>query len=333
MEENFEKNTTIYISSKTHLNITFNLLQCGVNELLPGGHLSVGSSDSFTIMCINSGDALLETNSLAFKLSEKQGYFCFPDTKCSLQNLGEKNCRIVWLSFTGYLVENYLNRANISRTKPVFADSDSEVSSRLNRLYNASMKMPNRYCRMVSILYDIFSHLLEGNPTRNGDGSQSNDEFYSVKAVEYIERNYAKDLSVDEIAAALGISRKYLYSIFNNTIKIPPKQYLIYYRIEKACTRLKSTNQSVLEIAESVGYANQFYFAREFKRLVGKTPTEYRKDPSFTEIFSHRAFASTLRENNKDKSLLLPLDENLISVYLPPEPGNAAALGRLKKKV
>jgi AraC-like DNA-binding protein len=128
---------------------------------------------------------------------------------------------------------------------------------------------------------------------------------------------------VDEIAAAVGISRKHLYSVFNDILKIPPKQYLIYYRIEKACTRLKSTDQSVQEIAESVGYSNQFYFSKEFKRLTGRSPSEYRKSPNRSEIFSYRSFLSTLKEQLEDHSLDLPVNEQILSVYLPPQPVGA----------
>jgi AraC-like DNA-binding protein len=83
--------------------------------------------------------------------------------------------------------------------------------------------------------------------------------------------------------------------------------------------RLRSTEQSVFEISESVGYANQFYFAKEFKRLTGLTPSEYRKSPNHSELFSYRTFVPTLQERNGDM-LGLPLEENIISVYSPPMP-------------
>ena len=98
------------------------------------------------------------------------------------------------------------------------------------------------------------------------------------------------------------------------------KQYLIYYRIEKAVRRLKLSNQSVQEIAESVGYANQFYFAREFHRLTGVTPTEYRKNPDAGDIFSYRTFLPTLQERLRDHSMDLPANEVILTVNTPPKP-------------
>ena len=62
---------------------------------------------------------------------------------------------------------------------------------------------------------------------------------------------------------------------------------------------LRSTQQSVQEIAEAVGYANQFYFSKEFKRIVNMRPTEYRKSSGEIEIFTWHSFEATLMNNYK----------------------------------
>lgn len=319
MEEGLATSNVVYISSKSHLNLTFNLCECGVSELLSSGDLRLDDKDTFTLMCVRHGAVLLETNELAFRFGSTQGFFTFPDEKYDLKNVGEGTAEVVWLSFSGYQVENYLNRANIFRSKPVFADPDDYVGARMDSIYAASQKFPNRYCRMMSMLYNIFSHLLDANPTKNGDGYVDNSSFYSAKAVDFIMRNYTMDISVNDIAAALGITRKHLYSVFAKELKIAPKQYLICYRIEKACIRLKSTSQSVLEVAESVGYANQFYFTKEFKRLTGMSPTEYRKNPYFSEVLSYRALYSTLQGQFENGSVDFPLIEQTESKVVPPQ--------------
>jgi AraC-like DNA-binding protein len=313
-------NGTIHISSKSHLNLTFNLYQCGSNEIPPGGLLSIKATDTFTLVYVNQGAALLESNSIAYKMAPSHGFFSFPDLSYELKNAGDEPLHVTWLCFSGYMVENYLNRANITRTKPIFADEEGMAGEKLSRLYAAAHKLPNRYCRMVSTLYDIFSYLLDVNPTKQSDSYVDNADFFAVKAVDFIEHNYTRNISVEDIAGALGISKKHLYGVFNNTLKISPKQYLIYYRIDKACMRLQLSSQSVLEISESVGYTNQFYFAKEFKRLTGMTPSEYRRNPQPRDLFSYRTFVPTLREKYPDHSLDVPFEENILSVYSPPLP-------------
>ncbi len=322
MDETPIKNGTIHISSKSHLNLTFNLYQCGSNEIAPGGILSIKATDTFTLVYVNQGSACLECNSLGYKLNASHGFFSFPDLSYELKNVDNEPLCVTWLCFSGYMVENYLNRANITRTKPVFSDVEGMAGEKLSRLYAAAHKLPNRYCRMVSILYDIFSYLLDVNPTKQSDSYVDNADFFAVKAVDFIEHNYTRDIAVEDIANSLGISKKHLYSIFNDTLKISPKQYLIYYRIDKACMRLQLSSQSVMEISESVGYTNQFYFAKEFKRLTGMTPSEYRKNPHPQDLFHYRTFVPTLREKYNDRALDLPFEENILSVYSPPLPVN-----------
>ena len=322
MDDTPIKNGTIHISSKSHLNLTFNLYQCGSNEIPSGGILSIKATDTFTLVYVYRGSALLESNSLAYKLGASGGFFSFPDLSYELKNADTEPLLVTWLCFSGYTVENYLNRANITRTKPVFSDGEGMVGEKFQKLYLAAHKLPNRYCRMVSALYDIFSYLLDVNPTKQSDSYVDNADFFAVKAVDFIEHNYTRNISVEDIANALGISKKHLYVIFNNTLKISPKQYLIYYRIDKACMRLQLSAQSVLEISESVGYTNQFYFAKEFKRLTGMTPSEYRKNPQPRDLFSYRTFVPTLKEHTSGRSLDLPMEEVILSVYAPPLPVN-----------
>ena len=287
-------NRSIFISSKANLNITFNLNQCGYNIILPGTSLSVEPGDLFACVCIGSGTMLLKTGNLTYNLSDKHGLFIFPDASYHLINEDkELPLEITWVSFSGHLVEFYLNRSNIYRTLPFFSDTERYCSLGLNNMYTISQNMPNRYCKMMSIIYDIFSYLLDNNPTHQPEGINDIAQHYAIQALNYIEQNYSKNISVEEIAASLKVSRKHLHSIFNKIFKTSPKKYLIYYRIEKACIRLKNSDQSIQETAESVGYSNQFYFAKAFKHLIGMTPSEYRKSPKSSDIFSKQAFSPT----------------------------------------
>lgn len=309
---------TIHISNKSHLNITFNLNQCGTGEISPGGVLTIEDEDTFTLLCVREGQGMLEASGLAYALSAPHGIFTFPGVEYELHNSADRPMHLTWLRFSGYLVEHYLKRADITREKPVFGDEKWEISDRLQGIYEASQKLPNRYCRMMAGLYDIFSCLLDRDESHLYVNIVDNANYFAIRAAEYIERNYAKNISVDEIAAALGISRKQLYSVFNDTVKMPPKQYLIYYRIEKACESLKLSTLSIQEISEAVGYASQFYFAKEFKRLTGVTPSEYRKNPLAGDTFKGRPTLPALQEAD-GRAADFSLGEELMGVSPAPK--------------
>ena len=157
---------------------------------------------------------------------------------------------------------------------------------------------------------DSRRHISASSPRRAGSAQGINTEIHAAGAIEYIHCNYANDVTVDDIAQALGITRKHLYAVFRYVFHISPKQYLIYYRMEKACKRLKTTDQSIQEISEMVGYANPFYFSKEFKRLIGMPPSEYRKTTAQnSEICSYRIFAPALTDAAQE--IVLPVFEKL----------------------
>lgn len=85
-------------------------------------------------------------------------------------------------------------------------------------------------------------------------------------AIKYIQFNYSHDISVDDIAKAVGVSRSHLYRVFMSNVGQSPIDYLTDYRISEACYLLKNSNLSIAEIAVSVGFFDQFYFSAYSKR-------------------------------------------------------------------
>ena len=79
-----------------------------------------------------------------------------------------------------------------------------------------------------------------------------------------------------EISNHVGINRKYLTKLFNEKMDNSPKNYLIQYRINKACRLLKQSTLSIQEVSHSVGYTDALVFSKIFKKVVGTCPREYR---------------------------------------------------------
>ncbi|MNG35915.1 Arabinose operon regulatory protein [compost metagenome] len=73
----------------------------------------------------------------------------------------------------------------------------------------------------------------------------------------------------------LGLDRKYVATLFREALGMPPQQYLLHYRMNKAKELLRSTALSVTETARSVGYKDALLFSRMFKKVVGVAPSHY----------------------------------------------------------
>ena len=96
------------------------------------------------------------------------------------------------------------------------------------------------------------------------------------KAKEYIDRNYSKDISLDEVSRIVDISPYYFSKVFKEATGDTFLEYLTHLRMEKAKDLIEHSEYSMKEICQMVGYADPNYFSRTFKKNVGVTPTDYK---------------------------------------------------------
>ncbi|MGG4032832.1 helix-turn-helix domain-containing protein [Paenibacillus cisolokensis] len=101
---------------------------------------------------------------------------------------------------------------------------------------------------------------------------------YIRRAVRYMEEHYTREeLSLTEVAHALGISVPYLSRSFKEEMNVTFVQHLTRLRMAKARELLADTDNSTTEIALQVGYSDYPHFSKTFKKMYGLTPTAYRK--------------------------------------------------------
>lgn len=95
--------------------------------------------------------------------------------------------------------------------------------------------------------------------------------------VDYIEQHYQEDISLQHIAEQFYLSREYISRRFKQEMKENISDYITRLRIEKAKLLLHNPQLKINEIAELVGYRDEKYFSKVFKKIVGRSPNQYRK--------------------------------------------------------
>lgn len=96
-------------------------------------------------------------------------------------------------------------------------------------------------------------------------------------AREYIEEHYYENLMQVDVAQRVGISAGYLSTLFQKQLSVGFVDYLNEIRIEHACTYLRQSYLKTYEIAYKVGFKDEKYFSKVFKKIKGQSPSEYRK--------------------------------------------------------
>ncbi|MBE6777146.1 MAG: AraC family transcriptional regulator [Ruminococcaceae bacterium] len=110
----------------------------------------------------------------------------------------------------------------------------------------------------------------------NDKNPLSNNFELTRKIMQYIQNNYAQEISYESIAKSFHLNPIYANRVFKKISGVSLYSFLINYRIDMAMELLRSTNIEVKEIAFMVGFSDLPHFIKTFKKHTGKTPSKYR---------------------------------------------------------
>lgn len=101
------------------------------------------------------------------------------------------------------------------------------------------------------------------------------------RVVELMQADPSRTFSLAEMAESVNLSPPYFCSLFKSITGVPPAKYLKSLRMQQAATLLTTTFLSVKEVVKRVGCSDESHFVRDFKRIYGVTPSEYRNRSVF----------------------------------------------------
>lgn len=110
------------------------------------------------------------------------------------------------------------------------------------------------------------------------ENTDTGDTYLVVKILEYLSSHFTESLTLEALAQELHVNKYYLSHTFSNKLYLSFTTCVNRLRIEKAMQLLKTTNLSIETIGGMVGYETQRTFNRVFKKMVGLTPREYRRN-------------------------------------------------------
>lgn len=264
--------------SSDYSNKDFNVVQYGHRECAPDFSIHYISCPNYLFHYIYSGKGVFriktdDGNIKEYNLSENCAFIIFPGEEAWYTADHNEPFSYRWIEFFGEKAPEFLQMSHLSSKNPIYTACEPfECRNILEQITDMGHMPQTRLTALFWMFVD--SIVKEHNRPENNLTSLFNN------ALEYIHLNINKALSVEDVAAFVGISRGYLSRIFSKFISQSPKQYILSCRINKAKSLLLSTNMSIKEIASEVGYETTSDFTKVFKRLTGYAPTEYKKELS-----------------------------------------------------
>ena len=107
------------------------------------------------------------------------------------------------------------------------------------------------------------------------------------RVIELMQGDPSRNLTLGKMAESVNLSPPYFCYLFKTITGVPPAKYLKSLRMQQAATLLTTTFLSIKEIVRRVGLTDESHFVRDFKRLYGMTPSEYRNSALFSSDHSN----------------------------------------------
>lgn len=251
---------------------------CGMEECDPGHSYGPTTRTEFLLHYILSGKGIYEVDGKSYHVKKNDAFIIYPNELTYYKADDLDPWTYIWIGFGGIKAESCLNYASLNRDNRIsqFTCDKFLLNCVKNMLAARKLTYANDLKR-VGYLFLFLSALIEEN--HNSSSNRKADypfEVYVEHALKFIDHNSEKDIKINDIAKYIGINRSYLTKIFKKCLNISPQHYLVNYRLDKACSLLKTTSLPVNSVANMVGYSDPLTFSKVFKVFYNVSPSTYR---------------------------------------------------------
>lgn len=258
--------------------IDLNLYQFGWERTGPAHSYGPHARNHYLFHYIIAGRGVLLANDKEYEVGPGHGFLVVPGQITTYRSDQADPWEYTWLEFDGLRAHESLNLAGISGREPVYTARSKRdgqlLQDEMLYIVNHSEASP---IHLIAHGYLFLDQLVQSSANRQEGRERRLRDFYIKEALAFIDRNYQRDISIEEIAAVCGLNRSYFGKVFRDSVGESPQAYLLHYRMARAAQLLKETRMSIGEIAAQVSYPNQLHFSRAFKNVHGVSPREYRQ--------------------------------------------------------
>lgn len=232
----------------------------------------------FEVFYLKQGEAAIRLNQSRFVLQAGEMICIFPNDIHSYESIGD-TCFYIGLIDPLRLGENGAVLLENKCTAPVISMENlpKEVIGCMDKVASAYKKgeiitRNEWFYGYMNVIADCILRTIPLTPLKQ---DSNEDILHSV--LNYILCHYREDIGLEKVARETGISKYYLSKLFASKIGCSFPEYLVTLRTEYGMELLKEGKKSIREIGEVCGFQSETSFFRNFRRRVGMTPLQYRR--------------------------------------------------------
>ena len=207
-------------------NIELSIFNCGIERCAPSKTWGPGIRDHYLIHLVLSGKGEFEVGGRTWQVSTGDLFFARPSQLIRYTADEQYPWEYSWVGFNGACAHKLAAQLPFTDDAPVHHTSDPDgMRAALANIYSSRGLQPQDEAAMVGYLYLFIAALMKetiaGKPHSTSSSSQ-----YVLNAIKYIQFNYSHDISIDDVAKSVGVSRSHLYRVFMLNVGKSPIDYL-----------------------------------------------------------------------------------------------------------
>ena len=219
----------------------------------------------YLLHLIANGKGAIERNGVKTQLSAGEAFLIKPDEITTYVSDENEPWEYYWIAFNGNFVKELLSRTTDKLCFPVQKSGIVALQTAISGKIESSTQL-------LQLLFSVLSSI-QNTPKRIQTDALAT-------ALQYFESNYFEEIDITAFASQLGFSRAYFTTLFKERTGESPYRCLTNIRLKKAQEYLKDTTLSIEEISSSVGFSCVGRFSELFKKHIGVSPMQYRKNHS-----------------------------------------------------
>lgn len=232
--------------------------------------------DYVIVYCID-GQGWLELKDKVYTIKSGDLFVCPPGIVHSYGADGKDPWTKYWIHFRGNNADAFANLLGVTAVSPVIHVGENiklqscfqDVLHVLKTGYSHSNLILATTCLTSICGYINHQRLNNGLAKKSGINIDT--------LIHYMVDNLNTNLDLEQLSEYTNMSRYHFTKLFKEKTGYSPIDYYIRLKMQKACELLELSNIKIVDISEALGYSNQYYFSLTFKRIIGKSPLEYRK--------------------------------------------------------
>lgn len=252
--------------------------ESGIQQFEPDERFSYHVYQNYVIHYIESGKGIFIVDDKVYELAANEGFILRQGQHVSYYGDKDDPWKNYWVGFSGKEFNKFINFTSLSSAATLKYQTDSNIVKVIKEVCGYTLQTLDKEMNLFFYQSKIYELLLAMSTEFPSDKQTVLvEQNYDAVAYEYINSNYHKQISVNQIASFIGISRSYLYKLFKESYGISPQEYLIQKRMHRAVDLILHTSKPINVIAKEVGYDDQLHFSKAFRATYGVSPSKFKK--------------------------------------------------------